>query len=125
MWRTAKGGRDAKLVCGVGGGPLAWCAGLRTTFTLASEKKKDGSPLSAPFEQLVVGPLSIPPVAPRFGVGEPGFALQRVGTMKLRASARIKRENETKWETRRRHALLRRDERRNQAGKPTTEARYR
>ena len=54
---------------------------MRTTFTLASEKKKDGSPLSAPFEQLVVGPLSIPPVAPRFGVGEPGFALQRVGTM--------------------------------------------
>ena len=81
MWRTAKGGRDAKLVRGVGGGPLAWCAGLRTTFTLASEKKKDGSPLSAPLEQLVVGPLSIPPVAPRFGVGEPGFALQRVGTM--------------------------------------------
>ena len=54
---------------------------MRTTFTLASEKKKDGSPLSAPLEQLVVGPLSIPPVAPRFGVGEPGFALQRVGTM--------------------------------------------
>ena len=50
---------------------------------------------------------------------------KHVEEMKLRASARIKRENETKWETRRRHALLRRDERRNQAGKPTTEARCR
>ena len=54
---------------------------MRTTFTLGSEKKKDGSPISAPFEQLVVGPISDIPLAPRFGVGEPGVALERTGIM--------------------------------------------
>lgn len=43
--------------------------------------------------------------------------------MRQRASDRLKRDAETKWEKRRRHALLRREERRNQAGKPITETR--
>jgi len=42
--------------------------------------------------------------------------------MRQRAGARLKRGAETKWEMRRRHALLRRDERREQAERPSTVA---